>query len=134
MRFYREMEKAREMKEAIESKLSSLKSKLESLSCSSSELSLRKNYSIEKSGMSEKSEKSETHVLRVSVTDRINGNKATFYIYFAEKGDSIKGRIENQYSYLYESFDRRNYALEQLLECIVNDWCSTYFNDAACER
>ena len=78
--------------------------------------------------------KSETHVLRVSVTDRMNGKKATFYIYFAENGDSIKGRIENQYSYLYESFDRRNYALEQLLECIVNDWCSTYFNDAACER
>ena len=125
------MEKAREMEKAIESKLSSLKSKLESLSCSSSELSLRKNYSIEKSGMSGKSE---THVLRVSVTDRMNGKKATFYIYFAENGDSIKGRIENQYSYLYESFDRRNYALEQLLECIVNDWCSTYFNDAACER
>jgi hypothetical protein len=113
------------MEEAIESKLSSLKSKLESLSCSSSELSLRKNYSIGTS---------ETHVLRVSVTDRVNGKKPTFYIYFAENGNSVKARIKNQYSYLYESFDRRNYALEQLIESILNDWCSTCFNDEACER
>ena len=118
MRFYIEME------EAVLAKLPFLKSKLESLSCSSSEVSVRKNYSI----------RPETHVLRVSVTDKVNGNKPTFYIYFADSGESVKASIENQYSYLYESFDRRNYALEHLLESILNEWCSTSFNGGACER
>jgi len=104
--------------EILEKKIPDLKIKLESLSCSSSSISVRKNYSIKKPG---------SHVITVSMTDRINGNEASFYIYFDEM---MKATIENKYSYLYEAFDRRNYALEQLIETKLVEWS----NDVACER
>lgn len=102
----------------MEKRIPNLKTKLESLSCSSCGISLRKNYSMEKPG---------SHVIAVTVTDRVNGNVAAFFIYFDE---SLKATIENKYSYLYEAFDRRNYALEHSMEDILREWS----NDVACER
>jgi len=113
----------------MDKRISELKSKLETLACSSIDITLRKNFS----------ERPESHVIRASVTDRVTGFKPTFYIYFALDDHSVKYRIENQYSYLYESFDRRSYPLEQLVETILNEWCMTAFtafigfNDVACE-
>ena len=104
--------------EILEKRIPELKSKLESLSCSSCGISLRKNYSIEKPGL---------YTIAVSMTDRVNGNQAAFYIYFDE---SLKATIENKYSYIYEAFDRRNYALEHLIEAKLREWS----NDVACER
>lgn len=108
----------------MDKRISELKSKLETLACSSIDITLRKNYS----------ERTGSHVIRVSVTDRISGFKPTFYIYFALDDHSVNPRIENQYSYLYESFDRRSYPLEQLVETILNEWCVTAFNDEVCEK
>ena len=114
------------MEQALEAKIPSLKSKLELLSCSSIEITLRKNYGR----LFGIPGNSGSHVIFVRLTDRINGNKATFYIYFLDTGGSYKATIENQYSYLYEDFYKRNYALEQLIQVKLNEWCS---NDVACE-
>jgi hypothetical protein len=107
----------------MDKRISELKSKLETLACSSIDITIRRNYS----------ERPATHVIRASVTDRISGHTPTFYIYFTEN-NSVKARIENQYSYLYESFDRRSYPLEHLVETILNEWCITAFNDEVCEK
>lgn len=104
--------------EVLEKRIPELKSKLESLSCSSCGISLRKNHSIEKPGL---------YTIEVSMTDRINGKQAILYMYFDE---SLRATIENKYSYLYEAFDRINYRLEKLIEDILREWS----NDGACER
>jgi hypothetical protein len=108
------------MEDFLQATMPSLTSKLESLSCSSKEITVRKNF-YELSGLSG------SHVIGVKITDRVNGNTATFYIYL---NDSFEATIKNQYSYLYDAFDRRNYGLEQLLEDRIREWV----NDVASER